>query len=457
MVHILTAVDISSRSDTGRDHPACWETTRRRRRFIGPVVLNHASSHDVTGDSGRHATLPGEQAPSASSSGEVGPVSSVYMVVPAGVHDPARPSGGNIYDRRVSRGLAEAGWMAHELEVAGAWPCADAAARSALAVGMQAFPDDAVVLIDGLIASSVPDILDAERDRLRLVVLVHMPLGVGPAEIESPRRLPRPTTLDDIRRQELAALSAAAAVVTTSVWTRDWLLHQYALDPERVHVAQPGVDAAGLAPGTPAGTALLCVAAVTPGKGQDVLLAGLTRLADVPWQCVCAGSLDRDPAFADALARRVRNSQIGDRVRFVGPLDRADLEVAYAQADALVLASRAETYGMVVTEALARGLPVIATSVGGLPEALGRTNDRRPGLLVRPDDPAAMADALRRWLTDARLRERLRQDAKARRATLAPWESTTARLSGVLGAVAQAEPAMAGGAGFEPLEPTPGH
>ena len=72
---------------------------------------------------------------------------------------------------------------------------------------------------------------------------------------------------------------------------------------------------------------------------------------------------------------------------------------------------------MVVTEALARGIPVLATAVGGLPEALGRAPDGSlPGLLVPPDDPAALAAALRRWLSDADLRDRLgRRAAAARR------------------------------------------
>jgi glycosyltransferase involved in cell wall biosynthesis len=241
-------------------------------------------------------------------------------------------------------------------------------------------------------------------------------------------------------------------VLTTSAWTRDWLLDRYRLDGERVHVAEPGVDAAAPAPGTAAGAALLCVATVTPGKGHDVLLAALAMVSDLPWRCVCAGSLDRDPGFADALVRQARDSGIGDRIRFVGPLGPADLDLAYARADALVLASRAETYGMVVTEALARGIPVIATSVGGLPEALGLTQGRRPGLLVPPDDPRALADALRGWLTDAGLRERLRHDAQARRATLPRWEDTTRQVSRVLAAVTSPEPAMANGAGFVPLD-----
>ena len=173
-------------------------------------------------------------------------------------------------------------------------------------------------------------------------------------------------------------------MVTTSAWTKDWLLDQCELSADRVHVAEPGVDAAEVALGTPAGGELLCVATLTPGKGHDLLLAALATLADLPWRCVCAGSVEHDRDFAGDLVRLARDAGIGDRVRFVGPLDGADLDLAYAHADALVLASRAETYGMVVTEALARGIPVVATSVGGLPEALGGAKDRRPGLLVRP-------------------------------------------------------------------------
>jgi glycosyltransferase involved in cell wall biosynthesis len=384
----------------------------------------------------------------------MGPMTSVYVVVPAGIHDPARPSGGNVYDRRVCRGFAAAGWTVHELETAGSWPWADAAARAGLASVIAGIPDGAVVLVDGLIASAVPEVLVPERNRLRLVVLVHMPLGAGPPHGESagsPRQ-----GIVDTREREHAALSAGAALVTTSAWTRDWLLDQYELPADRVHVARPGVDVADLAPGTPTGAALLCVARVTPGKGHDVLLAALATLADLHWRCVCAGSVERDRGFADALARQARDTRIGDRVRFVGPLDGADLDVAYAHADALVLASRAETYGMVVTEALARGIPVIATSVGGLPEALGGTKDRRPGFLVPPDDPAALAVALRRWLTEAHLRQRLRQNALDRRATLLGWEATTARLSRVLHGVAMPDPAMATAADFVSVDRAPG-
>jgi glycosyltransferase involved in cell wall biosynthesis len=295
------------------------------------------------------------------------------------------------------------------------------AAHAALARIVDRIPDGAVVLLDGLIASAAPEALAPHSARLRQVVLVHMPLGHRPAG-------------DEVRARERRVLEAAAAVVTTSGWTRRRLVELYALDADRVHVAEPGVDAARIAPGTTAGDALLCVAAVTRDKGHDVLLDGLSAVTDLSWRCACVGSLDRDPAFADRVRRRAMAGPLRDRVRFAGPRTGAALDRAYAAADMLVLASHAETYGMVVTEALARGLPVLAADVGGVTEALGHAKDgTRPGLLVPPDDPAALGAALRSWLGDAELRRRLRRAARERRASLRGWPATAAIVAEVLG------------------------
>ncbi len=215
-----------------------------------------------------------------------------------------------------------------------------------------------------------------------------------------------------------------------------------------MHVSEPGVDAARLAPGSAAGDALLCVAALTPDKGHDVLLDGLAMATDLSWRCACVGSLVRDPAFADGVRRRARNSGLGDRVRFPGPSTGPELDRAYAAADLLVLASHAETYGMVVTEALARGLPVLATEVGGVTEALGHGEDgTRPGLLVPPGDPAALGAALRAWLEDAELRDRLRRAARERRTTLRPWAATASVVADILAAVVMSAEGVAGLAG----------
>jgi glycosyltransferase involved in cell wall biosynthesis len=350
-------------------------------------------------------------------------VTEVHVVVPEGIDDPARPSGGNAYDRRICAELAALGWAVHQHPIAGAWPRSDAAGHAALAGAVRRIPDGAVVLLDGLVASAAPEALVRQARRLRQVVLVHMPLGHRPPDGE----------VGMVRARERAALAAVAAVITTSAWTRRRLGELYALPADRIHVAEPGVDAAGLAPGTAAGDALLCVAAVTPEKGHDVLLDALATATDLSWRCACVGSLDRDPAFAGGVRRRAQDGGLGDRVRFPGARTGPELDRAYAAADLLVLASRAETFGMVVTEALARGVPVVAADVGGVTEALGHADDgTRPGLLVAPGDAAALGAALRAWLGDADLRGRLRRAARERRASLRGWPATTSVVAGVL-------------------------
>ena len=350
-------------------------------------------------------------------------MTTVHVVVPNGIDDPARPSGGNVYDRQVCRGLISIGWTVHEHEVPGDWPVPDASALAALSGVLERIPNDAVVLLDGLVASTAPAVLVPVVDRLRLVVLVHMPLGHRPA----------PGAAAETRTRERTVLSVAAAVVTTSWWSRRRLLELYSLPAGRVHVAPPGVEAAELATGTLTGETLLCVAAVTFDKGHDLLLDALTAIADLSWRCVCVGNLDRDPAFAERVRRRALEDGLGDRLNFPGPRTGADLGRSYATADLVVLASRAETYGMVIIEALARGLPVIATEVGGVPEALGHgANGVRPGRLVPQEDPAALAAALQAWLGDAELRARWRGAARERRERLPDWSATTSVLARVL-------------------------
>ncbi len=349
----------------------------------------------------------------------------VHIVVPAGINDTTRPSGGNAYDRRVCGGLAAAGWTVHVHEVPGSWPWPDAPSYAALADALSGIPDRALVLVDGLVASPAPEVLVPEAGRVRLVALVHMPLGEGTAD-------------DRVREREGAVLSAAAFVVTTSAWARRVLLQLYALPGDRVQVAEPGVDAAEIAPGTETAGALLSVAAVIPGKGHDVLLDALATLTSLRWHCLCVGSLERDPIFVDGLRRRVIARGMDDRVRFSGPQSGAELAGSYSAADVLVLPSRAETYGMVVAEALARGLPVVATDVGGVTEALGHGADGvRPGLLVPPDDAAALGEALRAWLEDTDLRRRLRRAARERRESLSGWSTTVSVVADVMAGAAR--------------------
>ncbi|WJK44093.1 glycosyltransferase family 4 protein [Solwaraspora sp. WMMA2056] len=348
----------------------------------------------------------------------------VVVVLPANVDDPATPSGGNVYDRRVCAELVAAGWPVREVALPGAWPRPDAPARAALGDTLAGLPDATVVLLDGLVACGVPEVVTPHADRLRLAVLVHLPLadetGLDPADAA------------DLDRAERAVLGAAAAVIATSDWTARQLADRHGLPAHRVRVAVPGVARAELTAADPAGRRLLCVASVTPRKGHDVLVDALATVADLDWSCQCVGALDA-AGHVGRVRGRIAHHGLDDRVTLTGPRHGAALIGSYADADLLILASYAETYGMVVTEALARGIPVLASEVGGVPQALGRGDDGvLPGLLVPPGDPATLGAAVRRWLTDADWRQRLRAAAVQRRATLPDWARTAAGIGAVL-------------------------
>ena len=354
----------------------------------------------------------------------------LHFLLPAGWDDPRRPSGGNIYDQRIRTELLGSGWQVRTVVA----PASPAAGDRTLAEVLAAIPDGSTVLADGLIVSPAADQVVRHLPRLRLTVLLHMPL-VSAFGRERDERT---------RASEPAVLAAATNVVVTSHWSRQELLAHYDLAPERIHVAVPGVDrvqpiedaAVRRAAAATRRNRLLCVGLLAPHKGQDILIDALARLgtrAGGGWACLLVGADDVDAGFAAMLGSRVVDWGLGRQVRFAGVLDQAALHRAYATAGLLVAPSRAETYGMVVSEALGHGLPVLASDVGGLPEALGfAPGGDRPGELIAPGDPDALATTLSHWRHDTAYRKRLESAARGRRAHLPTWTDTVRTIAGAL-------------------------
>lgn len=356
----------------------------------------------------------------------------MHFVMPGTVDDPSKPSGGNTYDARVCLDLPAFGWQVHKHAIDGSWPRPGAAAREELARTLSEMADGSRVLLDGLVACAAPEIIAAETERLRLVVLVHLPLG-DETGLD-------PGLAAELDARERRTLRSVPAIVATSEWAARRLVAHHGLAPDRVHVAAPGADIAPLAAGTDGVSRLLCVASVTPRKAQHVLVEALATITDLNWSCVCVGGLGQDPGYVAELRELIDLHGIGDRLQLVGPQAGAELDASYSSADLMVLTSYAETYGMAVTEALARGIPVLATDVGGLPEAVGRAPDGgMPGVLVPPENAAALAAELRGWFTDADVRRRLRASARGRRAALDGWAATARSLAGVLGRLGRDE------------------
>ena len=311
-------------------------------------------------------------------------------------------------------GLAGLGFRVEHRALDASFPVPTPAALRQTEAVLAAIPDGALVVVDGLAFGALPELALAQGERLRLVALVHHPLaeetGVPPDRAAA------------LRQSETRALAQARRVLVTSAFTAR-LLAAYRVPPGHIRVVEPGTDPAPTALGSPDGQPrLLSVGALVPRKGHDVLLRALAEVADLPWGLDCVGATDRDPEWSGTLPRLRDDLGLRERVHFCGVLSRRALERRYAQADLFVLASRFEGYGMVFAEALARGVPILAARSGAVPE----TVPAEAGVLVQPDDPAALAAALRGLLTDAGLRRRLAAGSRAAGLRLPTWPQAAA-------------------------------
>lgn len=332
------------------------------------------------------------------------------------------PTGGSRYNLRLSQALQAAGREVRTQRLHGHWPRPGPDDEAAYAAVLASIGDGAIVLVDGLVYSAAPAVAHAHADRLRLVPILHLPLA---AETGLPN-----DEAAALEGREREALAHAFRVLATSDFSARGL-DALGVPRERVWVVEPGVDPAPAAsPGD--GSRLLCLASLTPRKGQDVLVEALGRIGH-DWTCELVGPCDHAPGYVAGLRQKIDALGLGARVGIPGPLAGEALEGLWRRTDLLVLPSHFETYGMVLSEALARGIPIVSTTGGAIPE----TVPAAAALLVPPGDALALAAALSHWLEDAGLRSELRRGALQARAGLRDWPGQARRLDALLAEVAR--------------------
>lgn len=326
-------------------------------------------------------------------------------------------TGGYLFARRVVDGLAARGNPVEVIELAGRFPDADAAARTACAAALTRLPDGAQAVVDGLALAGFADCLAHEAARLRLVVWVHHPLAdeTGLSVADHVRFHALESKLLPMFRGAICPSQCTAASVA-----------RYGVDPARIAVAPPGTKK----PTQPRvrlqhdrTLRLLSVATVTPRKGHLVLIEALARVHRTGWQLQCIGSTMRDPAHVALVRATIAAHGLAARVSLDDEMPQDALGAAYDAADLFVLPSFHEGYGMALAEAMAHGLPIVATRAGAIPETVPES----AGILVAPGDPAALATALARLLDDRALLARLAQSAATAGAALPDWDEAVTR------------------------------
>lgn len=329
--------------------------------------------------------------------------------------DLATRSGGYAYDRRLLELLPGLGVDVAHVPLPAGYPFPDEAAVRESARTLRSLDPDALVMIDGLALGVIPP-ADLACLNGRLIGLVHHPLaletGLSSAQAAA------------LQASERAALALASHVIVTGTETRRALIADYGVDAGRITVAMPGTvrpppKPLGRRPGP---LRLLAVGAIIARKGYDVLAAALAGLRGLEWRLTIAGSLTAAPQVASDLRLALATHALESRVHLAGAVSDAGLAALYREADLFVMPSLYEGYGMVAAEALAHGLPMVATTGG----ALATTIPDAAALKVPPGDRHALREALARALEDESLRENLAQASLRAGAALPTWPDVAA-------------------------------
>jgi len=345
------------------------------------------------------------------------PVAAVFAIP----GDLASPTGGYAYARKILPLFEDYGVAITHLPLPGAFPHPSDADIEATRAALAAAPDDAILLIDGLALGALPPEMVAGLGR-RIVALVHHPLGLETGLAEERR--------DALLRNEAAVLSHCARIVVTSRLTADVLGDAFGVSPAVISIAEPGTDPAPQARGSEEGEPLsiLAVGAVSPRKAYTILVEALSVLTHRPWRLTIAGSSDRDPAALEELRRVIASHALEDRVVLTGEVSDDALDAFFHQADIFVSSSLYEGYGMVLAEAMARGLPMVV-STGG---AAAQTAPDDAAIKVPPGDVYRLRSALSRVISEPATRHRLAQASLEAGRGLPRWNEAARVVSNVI-------------------------
>src|SRR5262245_49273599 len=329
------------------------------------------------------------------------------------------PTGGYVYARRILERFPVAGVQLHHLALPGSFPAAGADDIAATVRRLDALSSDTIILFDGLAYGAMPAAAIAHL-RQRIVALVHHPLGLEAGLAVARQR--------ELVALETAALGLARRVLVTSRATARTLVADFAVPPGKIAIAEPGTQRAPRARGTGSPPQLLAVGSIVPRKAYAVLVRALAPLAALPWQLSIVGATDRSQAALTELEATIAETGLGGRISIAGPLNEAQLAVRYAGADLFVMPSLYEGYGMVLAEAMARGLPIVCTTGG----AAAETVPDDAAIKVAPGDVAALTAALCRSLGEAALRATLAEASWAAGQSLPRWEETARIVADVI-------------------------
>ncbi len=341
--------------------------------------------------------------------------------------DLSAPTGGYVYNRHIIHGLKDLGWELELISLGGGYPFPTAdqvdQARTALLGCAKGVP----IVIDGLALGALPELAAELAKRHPVIALIHHPLAFESGLSEAQKIA--------LQHSESDALKHVSRVIANSPATARDLSQYYGVSQDMIEIVMPGAErthrlkAKVHSEGSSSnGVRLLSVGSIIPRKGFDCLMEALHSLADLPWILSIVGDTSRNRFAYEQLLSDIDRFHFVDRVRVLGAISDGELERLYASADVFVLASHFEGYGMVFAEAMAHGLPIVATTGGAIPD----TVPHEGGILVEPGDADAFGAALRDLIHDASRRTRLSSGALEVAARLPTWDQSIQQFADIV-------------------------
>jgi glycosyltransferase involved in cell wall biosynthesis len=242
------------------------------------------------------------------------------------------------------------------------------------------------VIVDSLVVVSMHSTIREFMDRLVFIGLIHLPTSY---DIHS-------GVDGKLSDEELQAFHDLRMITVTGRFTFN-LLCNAGLDPAVINIVEPGTD---FFPRKkqyrPVPFQLLCISNYNAIKAQDILIRALQMLTEREWTLHLHGDTDHDPKYASAVRAMIQQTGLKDRIIMHGIAERDEISGIFLAADLFVLPSLFESYGMVLAESMAHGIPVVTTTAGNIPY----TVPAGMGLLVAPGDVNELADAIRSLFDD---------------------------------------------------------
>ena len=320
----------------------------------------------------------------------------LHLLVPGDINT---LTGGYIYNKRMVNGLLEMGHNIKVYSIAVDFPFPSPESRQQFVNIINAIPKDETIIIDSLAFGAIPELLRKIKLNHPIIALIHMPLSVR-------------NEFTDVQNKRLSILEKKAftyadLIVVTSAFTMN-LLKELGVDPLKIVVVLPGVEVLShknkyaLFP-----YKLITVSNFTRNKGHLLLVDALNEIKYLNWTLDCYGNTDFDPEYVDTISRLIDFNNLTDKIFIHGPITGNELSKAYVNSDLLIHPSEFETYGMVLTEAMAHGVPVIA-SAGG---AIAQTVPASIGAFFKVNDSKSLQQTIKELLLDSNKYQNLCKEA----------------------------------------------